>query len=69
MRRRNSSQEAEKDDFSFFAIGVEGADMNMLRRLNPRRSTPLRLAEVKDFAKFFALAQRVDEGGVGVAAG
>ena len=27
--------------------------MNMLRRLTPRR-TPLRLAEVNDFAKFFA---------------
>ena len=27
--------------------------MNMLRRLTPRR-TPLRLADVKDFAKFFA---------------
>jgi len=45
--------EAGKNNFSFFGIGVEGADMNMLRRLTPRR-TPLRLAEVKDFAKFFA---------------
>jgi uncharacterized protein YegL len=45
--------EAEKNDFSFFGIGVENADMNVLRRLNPRR-TPLRLAEVKDFAKYFA---------------
>ena len=46
-------KEAEKNDFSFFSIGVEGADMNMLRRLNPQR-TPLRLAEVSDFATYFA---------------
>jgi uncharacterized protein YegL len=38
--------------FSFFSIGVEGADMSMLQRLTPRR-TPLRLAAVNDFAKFF----------------
>lgn len=38
--------------FSFFSIGVEGADMAMLHRLTPRR-TPLRLAVVNDFAKFF----------------
>ena len=46
-------EEAEQNDFSFFSIGVEGADMNMLRRLTSRR-TPLRLADVNDFAKFFA---------------
>jgi uncharacterized protein YegL len=38
--------------FSFFSIGVEGADMSMLQRLTPRR-TPLRLAAVNDFTKFF----------------
>ena len=46
-------EETEKHEFSFFGIGVEGADMNILRRLTPRR-TPLRLADVNDFAKFFA---------------
>ena len=45
--------EMEQHEFSFFGIGVEGADMNILRRLTPRR-TPLRLADVNDFAKFFA---------------
>ena len=52
-RRGRGTDRGGTHEFSFFGIGVEGADMNMLRRLTPRR-TPLRLADVNDFAKFFA---------------
>ncbi len=44
--------ETERNHFSFYSIAVEGADIDTLRRLTPRR-TPLKLADVKDFHKFF----------------
>ena len=46
-------EQTEKNHFSFFSIAVEGADIEMLRRLTPRR-TPLMLADVKDFHVFLA---------------
>lgn len=42
----------QRDDFSFFTLAVEGANMEKLRQLTPRR-TPLRLADQKDFYRFF----------------
>lgn len=43
----------ESGRFSFHSIGVEKANMEVLRRLTPRR-TPLRHSDVDDFAPFFA---------------
>ena len=45
-------QAEESGTFSFFNIYVEGANVELLKRLTPRR-TPLRLADVKDFSLFF----------------
>ena len=45
--------ETEKNlPFSFFPVGVEGANIDLLQTLTPKR-VPLRLCEVADFAKFF----------------
>ena len=42
----------EKENrLSFFTVAVEGADINTLKRLTPRR-TPLKLGELKDFHNF-----------------
>ena len=42
----------EKENrLSFFTVAVEGADINTLKRITPRR-TPLKLGELKDFHNF-----------------
>jgi uncharacterized protein YegL len=47
------ARKESKNRFAFYSIAVEGADIETLRRLTPKR-TPLRLAEVNDLHKFMA---------------